>query len=328
MDFSLDLIRVTEAAAIAASSYIGGGDKNGADGAATEAMRDRLNRMPICGKIVIGEGKKDEAPGLFDGEWVGAYRGVGKYVNKKDSQWKKIYDIAVDPVDGTTQTAKGGPEASSVMAFSGPDTMYTTESHYVMKMCYGPRTKKYIDNKYGGDKYYQLDFPIGEVAAMVADALKKQVDEVTVCVLDRPRNGHSIELLREIGCRIKLIQDCDVNASIATCLPNSGIDLYCGIGGAPEAVISAAAVKCLGGGFEMEEVERLLHGSSRFVKCGEVLNENDLVRGPCAFISTGITDGSLLDGVQVRKGSKPLTHSLFMKSASGTYREIRTTHGN
>ncbi len=304
---SLDLIRVTEAAAIASSKWVGSGDKEAADKAATDAMRSRLNRMNFSAQIIIGEGLKDESYGLFDGEKVGKFRGQ----NTEDI---KIYDIAVDPIDGTRPTVTSGPEAMSVMSVGEKDSFFHTKEFYMNKMAYGPK----IANQCS----LTLKDPIEKTLDLVSSATKKELSNIVVCILDRPRHTNIIKQLREIGVKIKLIQDCDVSGAIAACLPDSGIDLLYGIGGAPESVITAAAIKCLKGGFEAQLTS----------KTGEIIDEQifkleELVKGPCVFVATGITDGSLLKGV--RHGSKgAITNSVFMRSESGTTRWLTTYHGN
>lgn len=293
MQFAFDILRATEAAAVAAFDHIGSGDKLAADHAATEAMRTVLNEVEdFGGQIVIGEGKKDNAPGLFEGEKVG----------KGDLAW----DIAVDPLDGTSQTAKGGPGAMSVIAVGGLNKLYATSDFYMLKLAYGPKLKE-IMGRCWGDKnrlfvtrdlkdmlYYTYEYFVGQ--------------KLTVCMLDRPRHAEFIKTFREAGWRVRLIQDCDVSAAIATALPDSGVDLYYGIGGAPEGVIAAAAMKCLGGVHEGVIVD---HKTLEPVS-GEILKTEDLAAGDVIFCATGVTDGHLLRGVQ--PGCK--SHSVLMHSGS------------
>jgi len=292
-NIGLEMVRVTEAAAIFASKWVGSGDKIGADTAAVNAMRNRLDSLGIRAEIKIGEGKKDKSAGLFQGEFVGSGSDL-------------LYDIAVDPIEGTTPTAEGGPEALSVMAFSAHNTMFTTEEHYMLKLACGPDLAKA-----GLSLEHSLEYTL----KLAADWLNKPLSQLTVCMLKRPRHDVFVATARALGVRLKLIQDCDVSAAIAACLPDSGIDIQYGIGGAPEAVITAAAIKCMGGEFQAQ-----ITGS-------DILSMEDLVAGPCCFVGTGITNGSMLKGVRWGKRG-PVTHSVFMRSTSGTVRFIESWHGN
>jgi fructose-1,6-bisphosphatase II len=301
-EISLDLVRVTEAAAIAASAWVGSGDKLAADRDATEAMRDRLNRLNFRGAVRIGEGKKDQSHGLFKGDLVGS--------SAADTY---EYDLAVDPIDGTTPTVTSGPEATSVLAVAERGTMFDTDEFYMLKLAVGPEVAEAgID--------LSLERPLEETLRAIAAVLDKPVAKLTVCMLNRPRHEAYIRDIRRLGTRLKLIQDCDISGAIACCLPEREIDLLFGVGGAPEAVLAAAAVKCFGG--------RLLgqvwhEGTLR----GAVLGEEDMVRGACAFAATGITNGSLLSGVRWTPRG-PTTSSVFCRSESRTVRWIRTWHGN
>jgi len=312
---NLDLVRVTEGAAIASSYWVGSGDKESADKAATDAMRKRLNKMDFIGKIVIGEGKKDKSYGLFTGELV------GKDINKEAILSVNIdaikerpleCDIAVDPIEGTRPTVNSGPGALSVIAIAEKNSMFSTEEFYMNKLAYGPQIAKGVD--------LYLNDPIERTLQLVSLALGKEVSKIMVCILDRPRHEDIIKKLREIGVRIKLIQDCDVSGAIATCLEDRGVDLLYGIGGSPESVITACAVRCLKGGFQSQVVDNDLK------PIGDVYQAEDLVKGECAFAATGITDGILLRGV--RFTGRPVTQSLFMRSESGTIRWLTTYHGN
>ena len=312
---SLDLMRVTEAAAIAASKYVGCGDKIGADKAATDAMRVRLNGIDFTGKIIIGEGIKDDAPGLFAGEIVGC-------PSILPIASENMVDIAVDPIDGTRPTVNGGPGAIAVIAMTNHDCMYHTEDHYLFKLAVGKEVVDHFNKTY----YHKplLTIPLKDLVEGISLALRKPVGQVTVCIMDRDRHDDLRFQLRQIGCRIKLIQDCDVTASIAVCLPDKGIDMYYGIGGAPEAILAACAVECLGGEFQA------MHISTDYDKIGEVLTKSHLINGPCIFAATGITDGSLLEGVKFDnyRNGKPTTNSVFMRSHSGTVRWMTTYHNN
>ncbi len=300
-NINMDLVRVTEVAAIAASKWVGSGDKIAADKEATEAMRERLNRLDFRARIVIGEGKKDDSYGLFAGEVVG--KGP-----KKNS---KIYEIAVDPIEGTRPTVTSGPEALSVRE---EKSLFETGEYYMNKLAYGPeiasKTKLNIKD------------PVEANLRKISRALGKKMNQIMVCILDRPRHEKMILEMRKLGVRIKLIQDCDVSGAIAACLPESGIDLLMGVGGAPEAVITACAVKCLRGDFQAQIAD--VKGKLRSEK---VYHLKDLVRGECVFAATGITSGSLLRGVRyTNKG--PVTNSVFMRSESGTIRWLMAYHGN
>ncbi len=304
-DINLDMVRVTEAAAIAAASWVGSGDKKAADKAATDAMRARLNQTEFCGKVVIGEGIKDESAGLFAGESVGTMCKIGGE--------GKVYDIAVDPIEGTRPTAHSGPEALSVLGVAAKGCLFSTSEFYMNKFAYGPA----IHSK----TTLSITDPLSKTIELIGKATGKDKKQIMVCLLDRPRHEKLIAELRGIGVRIKLIQDCDVSAAIATCLTDSGIDLLCGIGGAPEGVITACAIKCLRGFFQVQIVRKDGAVDPR------VYTMDDLVKGPCAFSATGITDGSLLQGVRYTADG-PVTHSVFMRSISGTVRWIRSSHGN
>jgi fructose-1,6-bisphosphatase class II len=301
-DINLDMVRVTEAAAIAASAWIGSGDKKAADKAATDAMRTRLNTLNFVGKIIIGEGIKDESAGLFAGEKVG----IG-------GEKAKIYDIAVDPIEGTRPTANSGPEALSVLAVAEKDALFSTPEFYMNKLAYGPQIAKRTT--------LSIEAPLKKTIELVSKATGKDANKIVVCILDRPRHEKIIAELRQIGTRIKLIQDCDVSAAIATCLSESGIDLLYGIGGAPEGILTACAIKCLRGDFQCQIVKNESKPS------GKILHHDDLVKSPCAFSATGITDGSLLRGVRY-DADGPVTNSVFMRSISGTVRWITSHHGN
>lgn len=298
----LDLVRATEAAAIHASAWIGSGNKELADRDATAALRDRLNHIDFSGTIRIGEGKKDESFGLFAGEKVGT-----------GTDPDHPYDLAVDPIDGTTPTVTSGPEAVSVIALGEAGSMYTTEVHYMHKLAYGPS----IASKIALDIRDPLEVTLKKAAA----ALGKDVTKLMVCILNRPRHAHWIAQMRASGVRIKLIQDCDISGAISTCRIDSGIDLCWGIGGAPEAVITAAAMKCLRGNFQAVLADKDANLD------GRVFQMEDLMKGHCAFAATGITDGGLLRGVRFTERG-PLTHSVIMRSESGTVRFLETRHGN
>lgn len=302
----LDIVRATENAAIAASHWIGSGDKLEADKAATESMRYRLNKMEFHGKIAIGEGKKDESYGLYYGERVGAFRDEGED--------KPALDIAVDPIEGTRPTVTSGPEAMSTIAVADCNSMFHTEEFYMNKLAFGPFIAKTVQ--------LNINDPIEKTVQLVSLATGKKISDIMVCILDRPRHAEVIDRMRKMGVRIKLIQDCDVSGAIAACLPDRGIDLLYGVGGAPEAVLTACAVKCLGGGFQAQLCDK--EGKNLDDK---VYKQYELVQGHCVFAATGITDGSLLKGVRFSEFG-PTTNSVFMRSESGTVRWLTSYHGN
>lgn len=297
----LDLVRACEAAALAASAWIGSGNKELADRDATDAMRERLNATDFAGMIRIGEGKKDESFGLFDGERVG---------RANDGE---LYDLAVDPIDGTTPTVNSGPEAISVIAVGRENSMFYTEEHYMHKLAYGPAVASRCQ--------LNINDPLEVIVRTAAEALGKPINQMMVCILNRPRHAHWIAEMRKLGVRIKLIQDCDISGAISTCRLDSGIDLCYGIGGAPEAVITAAAMKCLRGDFQACIADKDAKVQSK------VYRVEDLLRGSCAFAASGVTDGSLLRGVRTTERG-PVTHSIIVRSDSGTVRFIETRHGN
>ncbi len=307
-NLAFDLARVTEAAALAAGRWVGRGDKEAADQAAVDAMRLVLNNIDMDGIVVIGEGEKDEAPMLFNGERLGT--GVPPEV-----------DIAVDPIDGTTLTAKGLPGALSVVALAERGSMYNP-SHvvYMNKIAVGPEARDMID----------INAPVAINIRRVARALRKEPRDITVMVLDRPRHAQLIADIRATGARILLISDGDVAGAIATAQEDSGVDMLMGIGGSPEAVISAAALKCMGGDMqcklwprnEEERQQALADG----LDLDQVLTIDDLVKGDNIFFAaTGITSGALLRGVRYFGGGAS-TQSLVMRSRSGTIRLINSRH--
>lgn len=307
-NLAMELVRTTEAAALAASRWVGRGDKEGADGAAVDAMRLILGTVGMTGTVIIGEGEKDEAPMLYNGEVVG--NGSEPHV-----------DIAVDPVEGTTLTATGRGGATSIIAVSEAGTMFNPGPIvYMEKIATGPEAAHVID----------IDASVGDNVRAVAKAKGLDVREVTVMVLDRPRHTPIIEAVREAGARIHLISDGDAPGAISTAIPDSGIDLLFGIGGTPEGVIAAAALKCLGGAivgrlYPRDDAER-----DAAIAFGHDLNRalstDDLVAGDnCFFAATGITNGSILRGVQYNRMGAT-TQSLVMRSRSGTVRFVEAQH--
>jgi fructose-1,6-bisphosphatase II len=311
-NFHMDLIRVTEAGAISAAEWVGRGDKESADKAATDAMRGRLNQVDFAAEIAIGEGIKDESYGLFEGERLGLY--ANKELVETGQFPVSNYSIAVDPIEGTTPTVKGGYEAMSVISMGEKDALYKTEYFYMDKIAVGP--------KVAASSQIDLRNPASANVGMVAAALGKSPQHVCVCVMDRPRTQPLVKELREIGCRIKFISDCDVTACIAACVPDSGIDIYWSIGGAPEAVIAACAMKCMGGFLQCREVEDTWLPAN-----DTLLSLEDLAAGEVMFAGTGITDGKLLKGVRFT-GRGPVTNSIAMRSGSQTVRRMFTEHGN
>jgi fructose-1,6-bisphosphatase, class II len=307
-NIALEMVRATEAAAMAASRWLGRGDKNGVDGAAVNAMRLVLNSVYMDGRVVIGEGEKDNAPMLFNGEKLG--KGSSPNV-----------DIAVDPIDGTTLTAYGRPNAISVVAFADRGTMYDPRHIFYMdKLATGPAAANVID----------INAPVADNIRAVARATGKRAEDVTVVVLDRPRHDEIIRQIREMQARIKLIQDGDIAGALSTCKPDSGTDLMIGVGGSPEAVISACALKCMGGNMQCKLYPR---NEEERNKCFEyemdldkVLTLDDLVSSDNVFFAaTGVTDGDWLSGVKY-VGDAICTSSLVMRSRSGTIRYIRAEH--
>ncbi len=304
----MDLVRCTEAAALRAGRMMGRGDKNAADQAAVDAMRFAMDSVPMDGVVVIGEGEKDEAPMLYTGEHVGT--GEPPEV-----------DIAVDPVEGTTLLAEGMPGAIAVVAIAERGSLYSWSGiAYMDKLAVGEAARGAID----------INAPVGENIRNVAKALKKNVEDVTVVVLDRPRHKDLIRQIRETGARIKLILHGDVSAGVMTAIENPPADMLMGIGGAPEAVITACALKCVGGEIQCKIWPRNddEHALARAhnIDLTKIYHTADLVRGENVFFAaTGITPGEFLRGVEYYGGGAA-THSVVMRSASGTVRYIESRH--
>lgn len=306
----LNLARVTEAAALASAKHLGRGDKIAADQAAVDAMRRMFDTVNIDGMVVIGEGEMDEAPMLYIGEQIG--------IAGEDSL--KI-DIAVDPLDGTTSVANGLPNAISVVAIAPRGCLLHAPDTYMKKIAVGPKAKGHID----------INASVEENIKNVAKALEKEVSDVTVIVLDRPRHDELVAEIRRVGARIKMISDGDVLGAISTCFDYSDVDILMGIGGAPEGVISAAALKCIGG-----EIQGILHPVTEEQKnrcakmgadCNKVYNIDDLVKGDeVVFAATGVSYGELLEGVKYKKNNVATTHSLVLRAETGTIRFIESTH--
>jgi fructose-1,6-bisphosphatase II len=308
-NLALELVRVTEAAALAAARWVGRGEKEAADQAAVDAMRLLLDTVPMDGIVVIGEGEKDEAPMLYNGERIG------------DGSPPEV-DIAVDPLEGTRLTARGMPSALSVIALSERGTMFDPgPCVYMEKLAGGPEIAEALS----------LDDALGDVIARVADRKGVAVGDITVIMLDRPRHEDAVTEIRDAGARIRFITDGDVSAALFAVTEGTGVDLLWGIGGTPEGVLSAAAIKCLGGELlgrlwprDDDERQAAIDGG---YDLDEVLDADRLVAGANVFFAaTGVTDGDLLQGVRYPGGGKAVTESLVMRSRSGTVRRIQARH--
>lgn len=307
-NLAMELVRVTEAAALASGRWVGRGQKESGDGAAVDAMRKLINSVNMNGIVVIGEGEKDEAPMLFNGEEVGTGQGAAM-------------DIAVDPVDGTRLMAEGRPNAISVIAAAERGTMYDPSAvFYMNKIAVGPEAAGAID----------ITAPVAHNVQAVAKAKGIRPDEVTVVVLDRPRHETLIKDIREAGAKVRLIMDGDVAGAIAAAQNNNSIDLAMGIGGTPEGIITACAMKCLGGEIQgmlapTDDAERE-KAEAAGLDVTQVLSTNDLVSSDnCYFAATGVTNGDMLRGVSYRSNGAT-TRSLVMRSKSGTIRHIESVH--
>jgi len=307
----MEMVRVTEAAAIAASTLVGRGDEKAADAAAVEGMRRAFDELAIDGTVVIGEGERDEAPMLYIGEKVGGAQGTGPKI-----------DIALDPLEGTTITAKAGPNALAVLACAEEGNLLNAPDVYMEKLAVGPGYPQGI-----------IDLAKTPSENVRAVAAAKGVDphEINVCVLDRPRHAELIAELRSLGCGVVLIGDGDVAGVIAVTDPDTTIDLYMGSGGAPEGVLAAAALRCVGGQFNGKLLFRNDDERGRARKWGiEDLNKiyklEELAKGDCIFAATGVTDGSMLAGVKRRKDGSITTETVVMRASSRTVRWIKTEH--
>ena len=309
-NLAMELVRVTEAAAMAAGRWVGRGDKNGADRVAVNAMRVMISTIGMDGTVVIGEGEKDDAPMLYNGEKVGDGTGVE-------------CDVAVDPIDGTTLAAKGMNNAISVLAVAPRGAMYDPSAvFYMKKLVTGPEAADVVDIRY----------PVSENIHQVAKAKGSRPEDVTVVLLDRPRHAELVDEIRKTGARIKFITDGDVAGAIMAARPNTGIDLLVGIGGTPEGIIAACAMKCTGGVIQGQLWPRDDEERQKALDAGHnldpdfVLSTDDLVSGEDAyFVATGITDGELMRGVRYRAGGCT-TDSLVMRARSGTIRSITSEH--
>ncbi len=306
----LEMVRVTEAAAIAASKWIGRGDNDSADAAAVEAMRAELNQLPIDGTVVIGEGERDEAPMLYIGEKVGSDQDGGPKI-----------DIALDPLEGTSLTAKAGPNALAVLAIGESGCLLNAPDVYMQKLAIGPGYPAgTID----------LDKPIADNVRSIARHKDVEPGEIIACVLDRPRHEDIIAELRKLGCGITLIPDGDVAGVMATADPDTDIDLYVGTGGAPEGVLAASALRCVGGQIQGRLLFRNDDEIARARRWGiddldRIYTIEDMASGDCIFAATGVTHGSLLQGVHRRKNCVT-TESVVMRASSGTVRRVFTEH--
>ncbi len=307
----LEMVRVTEAAAIAASKLIGRGDEKAAYAAAVEAMRRAFDTLYMDGTVVIGEGERDEAPMLFIGEKVGGAPGKGPKI-----------DIALDPLEGTTITAKAGPNSLAVLAAAAEGCLLNAPDVYMDKLAVGPGYPEGI-----------IDLAKSPTENVKAVAAAKGVEpgDIIVCVLDRPRHADLIAELRSLGCGVVLIGDGDVAGVIAVTDEDTTIDMYMGQGGAPEGVLAAAALRCVGGQFNGRLVFRNDDEKARARKWGiedlnRIYTRDDLVKGDCIFAATGVTSGSLLEGVKYRRGGIMTTESVVMRASSGTVRWIKGEH--
>jgi len=318
-----EFVRATENAALNSMHWLGRGEKEKADAAACDAIYGVFDLVDIAGEVVIGEGIKDNAPGIFLGEQLGTWR-----------PGSPRFDIALDPIDGTTNIAGGMPNAISVMAaserFGGQEhAMRNLPSFYATKLAYGPEVVKAIKD---GMEPIALDDPLEKILERIADALGKRVAEVVVMTMNRPRHAHIISKVREVGASLRLITDGDITAAVSPSLPDTGVDLYYGIGGSPEGILTAAALKALGGEMllrmwprDQEERASLLKEVSE-EDLTRVYNVDDLVRGSSAlFCATGISDSPLLPGVKLM-GKKAITTSILMRARSRTVRYIRAVH--
>lgn len=307
-NLALELVRVTEAAAMSAGRWVGRGDKNGADQAAVNAMRQLIGTVTMDGIVVIGEGEKDHAPMLYNGERVGDGSGAE-------------CDVAVDPIDGTTLTAKGMNNAIAVMAVSERGSMYDPSAvYYMQKLAAGPAVADVVN----------VDAPPHDNIRAAAKALGRAPQDITVVILDRPRHEQLVKEVREAGARIKFITDGDVAGAIMAGSEGTGVDLLMGVGGTPEGIIAACALKCLGGTFQgrlwPKDDEERGQAAQAGHDLDRVLTTDDLVRSDdCFFVATGITDGELMGGVRY-EAEGATTHSLVMRSRSGTLRRIQSEH--
>ncbi|HWV37147.1 MAG TPA: class II fructose-bisphosphatase [Vulgatibacter sp.] len=308
-NLALEVVRVTEAAALASARHMGRGDEKLCDQAAVDSMRKAFDTLRIRGTVVIGEGERDEAPMLYIGEKVGSGDGDSPEV-----------DIALDPLEGTTICATGRGNALSVIAFAEKGGFLHAPDTYMEKIAVGPKAKGAID----------LRKSPTENLRRVAEATERYVEDLTVCILDRPRHEKLVKEVREAGARIKLIGDGDVAGAVATCFEETGVDVLMGIGGAPEGVIAAAAIRCVGGDMQGRLAFRNDHERERAKQMGlddleKIFDLHDLAKGDVMFAATGVTGGDFLKGVRFFGGGAA-THSVVMRSATGTIRYVESTH--
>ena len=318
-----DFVRATEAAALNSLRWLGRGDKEKADAAACDAMRGMFDLMNICGEVVIGEGIKDDAPGIFKGEQLGTWLPGAPQ-----------FDIAIDPIDGTTNISKGAPNSISCIAAASPEegvkvALRDVPSYYMTKLSYGSRVIAYTQKRGDG---LQLEAPIAETLAIVARALDKRVQDVVVMMLDRPRHKEIVDEIRTAGASLRMISDGDIAAAMAPAIPESNVDLYLGIGGSPEAVLAAAGIKCLGGEMQCKMWPRDEKERKKLIDEGcekdldQIFFADDLANGKnIIFCATGISDSALLRGVK-SQGATAITYSMLMRAKSKTVRFIRASH--
>src|SRR5688572_20432208 len=319
-----DFIRATEAAALNSLPWLGRGEKEKADEAACDAMRGMFDLMNICGEVVIGEGIKDDAPGIFKGEQLGTWL-----------PGSPQFDIAIDPIDGTTNISKGAPNSISCIAAASPEkdvkvALRDIPSFYMMKLSYGSRVIEHM--KKTGLEMLKIESPVEEILRIVAQALNKRVQDVTVMMLDRPRHKEIVAEIRKVGASLRMISDGDIAAAMAPALHDSGIDIYFGIGGSPEAVLAAAGIKCLGGDMQCvmwprdDKERKSLIADGHEADLGRVFFADDLANGKnIIFCATGISDSAMLRGVK-SQGATATTYSILMRAKSRTVRFIRASH--
>jgi fructose-1,6-bisphosphatase II len=319
-----DFLRATEAAALNTLPWVGRGDKESADAAACDAMRGMFDLMNICGEVVIGEGIKDNAPGIFKGEQLGTWM-----------PGTPQFDIALDPIDGTTNISKGSPNSITCIAAASPEegvkcALRDIPSFYMMKLSYGPRVVQAM--QISGIETVKLMSPVEETLIAIADALKKRVQDVVVMMLDRPRHKEIVSEIRRVGASLRMIGDGDIAAALAPSIPDSNIDVYMGIGGSPEAVLAAAGIKCVGGDMqcmmwprdEAERAQLVADGCEEDLH--RVFYADDLANGKnIIFCATGISDSAMLRGVRTN-GPTATTYSVLMRAKTKTVRFVRTLH--
>lgn len=309
-NLAMDLVRVTEVATIKSADYLGKGDKNAADQAAVDGMRRMFNHIDVDGTIVIGEGEMDEAPMLYIGEKVGHV-----------TESCESIDIAVDPLDGTVLVATGKDHAISVIAVTPTGKMLHAPDMYMDKICVGPKGKGVV----------HLDLPLEHNITALAKVLDKDVEDVTVVMLERDRHQKYVDICRKLDCRVKMVSDGDISTALATCFEDSGVDLMIGMGGAPEGVLAAAAVKCMGGDFQgrlmpdcQEQIDRC---EAMNLEIGQLLTMEDLVSGDeVQFAATAVTDTDFIKGIRLEGSDIAITESVAMRAETNTIRYIKTVH--